>query len=83
MLVCAQHSGSVDSCGRISPKTKHLFAPAYMPQANGLVERLMQPLRACLAALVDDQKNWPRMLPFVVFACSTSQHANPQARDDH
>ncbi|KAI9560570.1 hypothetical protein GHT06_011517 [Daphnia sinensis] len=47
---------------------------AYHPQTDGLVERFNRTLCDMLACyVVDEPEEWDRYLPFVTFACNTSQ----------
>ncbi|UYV80576.1 K02A2.6-like, partial [Cordylochernes scorpioides] len=47
---------------------------AYLPQTNGLTEKLNRTIADMLSMYMDlDQKNWKEMLPFITFAYNTAR----------
>ena len=44
----------------------HTTACAYMPQQNGLVERMHRQLKASLTAVLEGRNDWPTALPMVL-----------------
>ena len=54
-------------------RVKHITAPAYHPETNGLTERYNRTLKSMLKMYVrEDQTDWDKFLPFVQFAYRTS-----------
>lgn len=49
---------------------------AYHPQGDGMVERFNRSLLQMLRSYVNDQAEWERYLPFVLFAYRTAVHAS-------
>ena len=45
---------------------EHTTSLAYMPQQNGLVERMHRQLKASLIAVLNDRSDWPAALPLVL-----------------
>ena len=54
--------------------TEHRITSAYYPQTNGLTERFNQTLQTALMKMVNEEQNdWDKHLPAVLFAYRTSQ----------
>lgn len=45
---------------------EHTTSLSYMPQQNGLVERMHRQLKASLIAVLNDRSDWPAALPLVL-----------------
>lgn len=45
---------------------EHATSLSYMPQQNGLVERMHRQLKAALIAVLNDRSDWPSALPLVL-----------------
>ena len=50
------------------------LAPAYRPQANGMVEHFMQPLRNMIVAYIQEQRDWKQEFNAIAFAYNSSVH---------
>lgn len=62
-----------DVCRILQVKT--MYATAYHPQANGMVERSNRVIKDSLATLVDQHPNdWNDLLPYVRLALNTALH---------
>ena len=54
---------------------KHVRTSGYHPQTNGLAERQCRTLTDMIALYTNDnQKDWDKFLPFLVFAYNTARH---------
>ncbi len=52
--------------------TRHIKTTAYNPQANAQVERVNKVIKACLAAICDNVREWDRHLQIAAFAYRTA-----------
>ena len=55
----------------------HLRSSSYRPQTNGACEVWHRTLNSMLAKVVcDSQKNWPELVPYVVFCYNATEHSS-------
>lgn len=52
---------------------EHVNTPPYWPQANGLVERMVATLKQVLRKLLNEKRDWDRMLAEAVFAINVAK----------
>ena len=56
---------------------KQATTTAYHPQTNGLVERFNWTMKEMLSMFIaENQKNWDKYLPYIVYAYNTSVYAS-------